>query len=462
MLQYSLKSLLSRKIVTSLFTLGIIVIIVISMLSVNISNQVDEGFIQQDGKYDIVVGAKGSATSLAMSALYFSNDSVPVLEHKYYEELKELKDLQLVVPIAMGDNFRGANIIGTTPELLSDKELTEGEMFKVENSFEAVVGYNVAERFKLKLGDELVSSHGLGLGLGNLTGEEEHEGLILVGILDKTNSAYDNNVFTNYDSVFEVHGIDKDGHGREEETTANFDTLLESIKDPSSAETTATETEEDHAHEEEAHEEDHDHEEEAHAEEDHGHESESTTEEEHDHEHEEDERGFTSILVRTGSATAASEMLTMYDEDSMAQAISPTATVRKLMDNIDLSKQVAQLLTYIIIVLAFIMVAIMTVLMFEGNRKDIQTLRFIGLSRLKIFMFVIYQNIYLLLLGTIISLVLNRYVLEVVNNISSKLGIVIDASKFYTEQWYVLLAIVALCLVPVIIQLANAFRRVPK
>ncbi|NOV01508.1 ABC transporter permease [Paenibacillus planticolens] len=436
MLQYSLKSLFSRKIITTLFTVGLIVVLVISMLLINISKQIEEGFIQQDGRYDIVVGSKGSATSLAMSALYFAAEPVQILDYKYYEDLKNRDDIQLVVPLATGDNFRGSNIIGTTPDLLYNKKLKEGQLFEVDKPFEAVVGYNVANRYNLKLGDKLVSSHGLGTGLGILTGEEEGS-LTLIGVLENTNSAYDNIVFTSYNGIFETHGIDSDGHGRKENTNANFDSMLKSIGSDKAAEDSSNESSKSDVHT------------------DHADEHDTVNEHYHD---DEDERGFTSILVRTGNAAVANSLLTEYDKDSMAQAISPTATVRKLMDNIDLSKQVAKLLSYVSITLALIMVAIMTVLMFESNRKDIQTLRFIGLKRLSILKFILYQNVSLLVISIGISLALNKYVLEVVNTISSQLGIVINSNKFYADQFSILIAISALCLLPAIIQSFKVFR----
>jgi putative ABC transport system permease protein len=427
LLKYSLKSIWSRKLITSLFTLGLIVVLVISMLSVNITQQIKEGFFQQDGQYDIVIGNKGSATSLVMSALFFSAEPLGKIDYKYYADLKDRKDIQLVVPMAMGDNYRGANIVGTTPDLLRGKSLKDGKMFDPEVPFQAVVGANVAQRFKLKVGDVMVSSHGLGVSLGVTSGHEEGK-YTLVGILDTTNTSYDNTFFTGVISIFDVHGIDANGHGRSDmpqDTVPTVDTTGKgAVSDAKPTDHTAMATP-------------------------------APTADATAHE---DERGFTSILIRTGNMMVANELLTKYKDDTIAQAVNPTATVRQLMTNIDLSKQVAQLLCYIIIALSLIMIAIMTVLMFESTKKDVQTLRFIGLSRLNIIKFVFYQNIFLVLVGVVISLGLSRFALQTANTISSKMGIIIDPSKFYVDQWYVLAVIVGLCLIPVVFQLRKLFK----
>ena len=74
MFKYSIKSLLSKKTVSILFIMSICVAISISMLSINISSQIEEGFYQVDKKYDVIVGPNGSSTQLVMSSLFFSDD----------------------------------------------------------------------------------------------------------------------------------------------------------------------------------------------------------------------------------------------------------------------------------------------------------------------------------------------------------------------------------------------------
>jgi putative ABC transport system permease protein len=411
LLKYSLKSLYSRKTISSLFILAFVVVLSFSLLSVNIFSQIKEGFYKVDGDYDIVVGPKGSSTALVMSSLFFSADPIGRIDYKYYEDLKARNDLKLVIPLAMGDNYRGANIVGTTTELLASKKFKEGGMFSEDKAFEAVIGVNVATHFGLKVGDVLISSHGMGLGMGLTSGHEEGK-YILTGILARTNTAYDNTFFTGLISIFDIHGISPSGNGAVD-TMATMSTTDKAV---STTEATPVE----------------------------------------------DERGVTAILIRSGNMSLGNSLLAQFKTDTIAQAVNPTAILRQLLSNIDLSKKVAQLLTYIIIAQAVLVIAIMSFLMFESNKKEVHILRFIGLSRWNIVKFVFYQNIFILFIGTVLSGVVSRLALSTANVISETMGIVIDSSKFYPDEFKVAGLILLICLLPVVIQLRKLLKEMLK
>lgn len=398
MFKYSLNSLWSRKLTTVLFGLALIVVLSISMLAVNIYSQVQEGFFKTDGKYDIVIGPKGSATSLVMSSMFFANDPIGTIPYQDVVDLQAREDVESIIPLGMGDSYRGAAIVGTTPDLLKGLTWSDGKAF--DSDHEAVVGYEIAKQFGLKVGDKLVSSHGLGEGVHT---EHKNEPYRLVGVLDKTSTAYDNTVFTTLESVWGSHGIGAHDH---------VDKALENIEHYG----------------------------------------------EHGVEEPVDERSVTSILVRSGSMQVANNLIQEYKQDEYAQAINPTQTLRSLMSNLDLSKQVAQILCFIIIALSFIVMAIMSVLMYESNKKDVQTLKFIGLSRGVIAKFVFYQNIFLVSLGVLLSIVVSRSTLHLANTISSKMGIVLDVSKVYTDEYMVVGVVAILCLAPVVLQLKRFSR----
>jgi putative ABC transport system permease protein len=381
------------------------------MLSVNIYKQVEQGFFATDGQYDIVVGKRGSATTLVMSSLYFSSDAIGTIPYSEYEALKENTNLATVIPLAMGDSYRGSNIVGATPELLDGKTLQDGKLYA--NRYEAVVGYNVAKLNGLVVGDDLLSTHGLG-GMAN----DHKQTYKLVGILDETKTAYDNVLFTPIESLWESHGIGSDEHSETEEhsgeevTTETEDTIL---------------SEDDLVHADE--------------------ELEIT-----------DDRVLTSVIIRSENMKESTELISSYKDNESIQALNPTQTLRTLMSNLDLSRQVAQILVSIIIALAFVLIAIMTVVMFESNRKDVQTLRFIGLKRSLITRFVLYQNAFLLYIGIFFSIILSRLALYVTNNISSKMGIILDIGKVYQLEFIVVAGVVILCIIPVIFQLNSLFK----
>ena len=192
MFRYSIKSLLSKKTVSILFIISICIAISISMLSINISSQIDEGFYQVDKKYDIIVGPKGSSTQLVMSSLFFSDDPLGTIDTDYLDNIMDEYEVTTIVPLAMADSYKGNRIVGTTTDLLNDYSLKSGELFKED--YEVVVGYNIATSYNLSIGDEITTSHGT----SNYAEEHTSSPYILVGILDKTNTSYDNTLFYKY------------------------------------------------------------------------------------------------------------------------------------------------------------------------------------------------------------------------------------------------------------------------
>ncbi len=381
MFRYSIKSLLSKKTVSILFIISICIAISISMLSINISSQIDEGFYQVDKKYDIIVGPKGSSTQLVMSSLFFSDDPLGTIDTDYLDNIMDEYEVTTIVPLAMADSYKGNRIVGTTTDLLNDYSLKSGELFKED--YEVVVGYNIATSYNLSIGDEITTSHGT----SNYAEEHTSSPYILVGILDKTNTSYDNTLFTSINSVWNAH-------------------------------------DEEHIHSEE---------------------------EEYSHKGDDHNMGYTSILVKTESLATANKIETSLSEDVDVQAVNTTKILRKLVGNIDMSKQVALLLCGIIVVLASLLTCVMSFLMLVNSKNDIKLLKFLGMNKSKIYSYVLGQVIILIAVSITISLLINRVALSLVNNISSSLGIVLDLTKVYPTEFYIVFIYVGVIIVSTLI-----------
>ena len=85
------------------------------------------------------------------------------------------------------------------PDYLDNKTVADGEMFSSSGSLQAVVGSNVAKYCGLSVGDVIKTSH-------SASGLDTHEqGITVVGILDTTHSSFDNVVFTQLKTLWEMH-----------------------------------------------------------------------------------------------------------------------------------------------------------------------------------------------------------------------------------------------------------------
>lgn len=207
MIKFALKNMLTKKVKLILVLLSVVISATVAVLSYNVAEQVNDGLVNTTSSYDMIVGPSGSATQLTMNTLFFTDKPLGTISYEYVERLQSDDRVNIAIPFAMGDSYNSARIIGTAPAFLSGKTVQKGALF--EKAFEAVVGYSVAARYNVTVGDKLITSHGLA------ENGEKHEAtpLTVVGILAPTKTAYDNVVFTGIETVWEIH----EHHEEEEE-----------------------------------------------------------------------------------------------------------------------------------------------------------------------------------------------------------------------------------------------------
>ena len=200
------------------------VALVVTVLVIN--GVVGKSFQQGAQGYDLIVGAKGSKLQLVLSSVFYNQDPVGLIPYEYYDLMRSSRysaEVKTAIPIARGDNYQGAPVVATTPEYFksvtkSDGKaytLKEGEFFKNVDFFGAVVGYNVAKKNKLQIGDEIRFGH-----TSSQRDDDLHEPFRVVGILDHTGSPNDRAVFVNLEGFYKQH---------EEETTS--ETVDYSLRD---------------------------------------------------------------------------------------------------------------------------------------------------------------------------------------------------------------------------------------
>lgn len=407
MFKFALKSLKSKKTISILYVIALSISMTISMLSINISSQIQEGFFRVDQKYDVIVGNKGSSTQLLMSSIFFSEEALGTLPYSVVDDIKSIDNSMKVVPVALGDNYNGSKIVGSEPSLLDGYEFTKGKVFGED--YEVVVGSNVARAYNLEIGSQIVSSHGVG---GAISGHDHSNSPYkVVGMLKSTNTSYDNVVFTDICNIWSAHSThDEEDHNEEKLHNDN----------------------EIHDHDEEdSHEDSHEH----------------STEEEHNH----NDGEVTAILVRSGNLGNANQIIKDFNvEDKDLQAINVTQTLRKLMGNVDISKQIALILSSLVVILAIIIVVIMTYMMQKTYDKDLEILHILGASQGKTISYLGCQNSILIIVSLLIAILGRELALFLANKISSSLGIVLAMNKVYSLEYLVLLAIIVFSILPLI------------
>lgn len=224
MFKFALKNMATKKAKMLLVVLSIVISATVAILAYNIAQQVDEGFKTTASYYDTIIGPSGSSTQLAMNTMFFTDKPLGTISYEYVERLDADERVNVVIPFTMGDSYGASKIVGTTSQFIESKELDSGELF--DEVFEAVVGYEVALKYGFDIGDTFVTSHGLS------EGGHAHEGnpLTVVGILKKTNTSYDNVIFTHIETVWATH--DHAGEDKHEEHHGDVCAILLRCKNP--------------------------------------------------------------------------------------------------------------------------------------------------------------------------------------------------------------------------------------
>ncbi|RYX95182.1 MAG: FtsX-like permease family protein [Comamonadaceae bacterium] len=171
------------------------------------SHQIDQAFERDLAGIDVVVGAKGSPMQLILSGVLHLDVPTGNIPLEAISTLQAHPQVAKVIPISLGDNFRGFRIVGTTPDYLAHYgvELAQGVLWKAP--MEVVLGAQVARQTGLKTGDRFTGSHGLGSG-GHDHGESPYT---VTGILAASGSVLDRLVLTPTESVWKVHEKSHEG-----------------------------------------------------------------------------------------------------------------------------------------------------------------------------------------------------------------------------------------------------------
>ena len=169
-----------------------------------VNHQIQQAFARDLAGIDVVVGAKGSPLQLILSGVFqidTPTGNVPLAE---VQALQANPQVAKLIPISMGDSFKGYRIIGTTPDYLSHYAgvMASGAMWQAP--MQAVLGAKVARDTGLRVGDSFVGSHGLGGG-GHAHGQTPYA---VTGVLAPSGSVMDRLILTATESVWRVHEKD--------------------------------------------------------------------------------------------------------------------------------------------------------------------------------------------------------------------------------------------------------------
>ncbi len=392
MFRFAIKNMAIKKVQVILVVLSIVISAGVGVLAFNTAEQVSDGITGTAAYYSAIVGPAGSKTQLAMNTMYFTDSPLGTIPYSVVSDLQKDSRVTEVVPFAMADSYNGHSVVGSTSAFLSEKAIAEGRMFDDSATFEVVLGAAVARVNGVKVGDEIHTSHSVG--------DEHHEALTVVGILEESRTVYDNVVFTQLRTIWEVHE-----HEEEEET----------------------------------------------------HDAAEGEGEEHAHAGEET---VCAILVRTKNPGYAMQLVNEYDgkvittqdlDTFTLQAIEPMDTVRGILEETNNTKYIVFVLCAIILVMNIMIISIITLLNMYHSAKEISLMRLIGISMKKINLLYIIQNSLIGLVSILMAFGISRLCLVFMKDYVASMGVVLNVAKVYPLEIVILLGVFLISVLPTVV-----------
>lgn len=159
-------------------------------------------------KFDLIVSAPGSEMTMMLATVFLQPSDVSLLDGQAYSSVANHPNVDLAAPLAFGDSYDGAPVIGTTADFarhLSDDRI-EGRMW--QSSFEAIAGAAAP----VEIGQTFTPAHGM----GDEAEDDAHElvEFTVVATMTRTGTPWDRAILVPVEAVWEVHGL-ANGHAPE-------------------------------------------------------------------------------------------------------------------------------------------------------------------------------------------------------------------------------------------------------
>jgi putative ABC transport system permease protein len=361
-LQFNYKQIKSRPLSSALhiilFATGVAIISLVFLLRDSFENQL----AKNAGDIGLVVGAKGSPLQLILSGIYHVDYPTGNIDYAEAMELSKHPLIKQAIPLALGDNYQGFRIVGTTPAYpaLYKGQLSAGNLW--QKDFEVTIGSKVAAKTGLTVGDTFAGVHGL-----SAEPEHIHEDMLytVTGIFKETTTVLDQLVLTNIESVWSMHDEEHDEDDSEDEHSHDDSKVPNDPNVPK-------------------------------------------VPEDHDHDHEETPKEITTLLIQFQNPMGAITLPRLINTSTNMQAASPAQEINRLYSLLGVGIQALTYISGFIILISALSIFISLFSSLKERKYELALIRVMGGSRLRLFSYLILEGISFAVLGYIAGFAISR------------------------------------------------------
>ena len=206
------RSAWNRRATLALVVLSIALSTLLLLSFERMRNDIRESFSQSVSGTDLIVGARTGAVQLMLYAVFHVGGATNNIGMASLRAIAKHRAVDWVVPISLGDSHHGRPVLGTTPDyftrfLYGEREplvLAQGRAFRgdLDDLYGAVIGAEVAQTLRYRLGQHITLSHGSGAIPG---AEHADKPFTVVGILAPTGTPVDRTVHVSLGAIEAIH-----------------------------------------------------------------------------------------------------------------------------------------------------------------------------------------------------------------------------------------------------------------
>jgi putative ABC transport system permease protein len=334
------------------------------------------------------VGAKGGPLQLLLYTVFHIGGAVNNIRFSTYEEIKNNHLVEWSIPISLGDAYKGYRVVATDENFYEhyrfrgDQKVTFLEGTSPKETFDVVLGSEVAKKFHLTIGDPIVLSHGI-----SSTSMMSHDStpFHIVGLLKPTQTPIDTGVFIN------LYGMEAMHFGWESGVPDGGKINPDRFKKENIQITQ-----------------------------------------------------LTSFMVKLKSRIAVLKMRREIDqyEKEPIMAIIPALALQEMWQTIGYVEQILFLVSLCVLLVGVLSILISLYTSINERRREMAILRSLGASSLHIFTLLIYESSLLVLLGCLMGIIsLYGLLIFVKPWLESNFSVYLEVEPLSLSEWMYLLGI---------------------
>jgi putative ABC transport system permease protein len=204
----ALKSLLNRKVATTLSVLAIALSVALLLAIQTLRTSARQSFTGTVSQTDLIVGARGGALQLLLYSVFRIGSATNNIKVESWEHFRNLPSVAWTIPYSLGDSHRGYRVVATNQDFYARYHYRGYRSIRFREGrapsavFEVALGSDVAEFLHYKIGSRIALTHGV-----SATALVSHDDkpFTVTGILDRTGTPVDRSLYITLQGMEAIH-----------------------------------------------------------------------------------------------------------------------------------------------------------------------------------------------------------------------------------------------------------------